>query len=127
MKIAQQVVFGLLGLAVVFILTVVGGYVLHLATYHPSLYTPPPESERKSTVQMVREAKNLDGLKQICEYWARSEDQMHAFTTFQLNRFETLTKPLAIVLGSLGAIFSVGLLYVYLVLRRVQIKSPTAL
>ena len=127
MKIAQQVVFGLLGLAFVFILTVAGGYALHRATYHPSLYTPPPASERKSTVQMVREAKNLNGLKQICEFWAKSEDQIQAFTTFQLERFETLTKTLAIVLGSLGVIFTVGLLYVYLVLRRVQSKHANAL
>ena len=127
MRIAQQVVFGLLGLALVFIFTVAGGYALHRATYHPSLYTPPPVSEHKSTVQLVREANNLDALKQICEHWAKSEDQSQAFMTFQLERFETLTKTLAIVLGSLGVMFTVGLLYVYLVLRRVQSKRANAL
>ena len=127
MKKVQHVVAGLLALAVVLVSVVAGTYALHLATYHPSLFLPPPESERKGNVQMVRESKNFDGLKQICTYWAEFEDRNHAFTKYQLERFESVTRGVALLLGSLGVIFSAGLVYVYLFLRRIESTRPNAL
>ena len=127
MRNAQNVVASLLGLAVVLLLVVAGGYAIHVATYHPSIYVSPPESERKGNVQMVREAQNFDGLKQICTYWAEFEDRSRALNKFQLEQFEAMTKGLAVVLGSIGLIFSVGLVYVYIAMRRMVREQPIAL
>lgn len=127
MKQIQQIVFGLLALSVLALLIVVGGYAFHRATYHPSLYTPPPEIRGHSGVKMVREATNLEGLRKVCELWAETEDRSRAMLNMQVQTFEQMMKGLAIGLAIFGGIFAIGLAYIYAGLRRLQRPTPNAL
>ena len=127
MKNIQQTTFGLLALSVLALLVVAGGYAFHRATYHPSLYAPPPEIRGHSSVKTVREATNLEGLRKVCELWAETEDRSRAMLSMQIQAFEKMMKGLAIGLGVFGGIFSIGLAYIYAGLRRLERSSPNAL
>jgi len=127
MSTLKQTTLGLWALSVLMIVVVVGGYVFHLATFQPSLYTPPPEAATRSNVQMVREATNLEGLRKVCEIWAASEDRSQAFLSFQVRTFDQMMKILAVGLLLLGTVFSVGLGYIYARLRRLELGTPNAL
>jgi hypothetical protein len=127
MKQIQQITFGLLALSALAMLLVAGGYVFHRLTYHPPLFTPSTEMKNHSNVKMVREATNLEGLRRVCEMWAETDDQTRLMVNMQIQTFDRVLKSTAIGLAGFGLIFTVGLAYVYMQLRRRQPAVPNAL
>lgn len=122
----RQVAFALAGVALVALLIVGGAYAFHLATYQPSLYIRPPQVQDPSNIKTVREATSLEGLRTVCTMWAESEDRSHAFLKMQMRVFENMLQNIALFLGGFGAIFLVGLTYIYVLARRLG-RAPNAL
>jgi ABC-type uncharacterized transport system permease subunit len=127
MKRIQQVTRALLALSVFAILIVMAGYGLHRATYHPSLYTPPPGSRDHASVRMVREATDLEGLRKVCEFWAETDDSYSAMENMQRQRFEYAMTALGVGLSIFAGVFTIGLGYIYRELRRLEQLASNAL
>ena len=122
----RQAVFGLLGLSIVLLLLVAGTVALYKITAHPLLNVTPPEMKSFSNVNMVREAKNLEGLRKVCEVWADYEDRSRAYQTALHSRMSGLMEDAVVAIGFLATLYAVGLLYIYLKLLRVQRQAPGA-
>ncbi len=127
MKAIEQTSLALLSASLMLLVFVVTGYAFDRYTTREPLFIPPPENKDFSYVKSLREATSLEGVKKTCTFWAEREDQSRQFVTGMYDRFKSTTRELIVGVVVLGAFFSMGLLYIYLMARRLQRLQRNAL
>ena len=127
MKAIQQTSFALLSLSLLLLILVGAGFAFDKYTSRAPIYIPPPEVKDFSYVKSMRNATSLEGLKKICVFWAEREDQSQQYVRALGNRFTSIMHDLAIAMVVLGTIFSIGLLHIYLMARRLGRTQANAL
>ena len=127
MRTIQQTSFALLSLSLLLLVLVGAGFAFDRYTSRPPLYTPPPETKNFSYAKSMRNATSLEGLKQICVYWAEHEDQSQQYVSAVANRFTSIMREMVAVTVLFGVIFSIGLLRIYLTARRLGRDQANAL
>jgi hypothetical protein len=127
MKGIEQTSFGLLAFSLLLLLLLAGGFALQWYTSHPPLLTPPPESKNFSYVEKMKEATSVEGLRQVCTFWAEREDQSQRFVNALHEQFLSTIRQVVTWLAVLGAVFSAGLFYIYVTARRIRRAKPNAL
>jgi hypothetical protein len=127
MKGIEQASLGLLAFSLVLLLLLAGGFALQWYTSHPPLFTPPPESKNFSYVEKMKEATSVEGLRQVCTFWAEREDQSQRFVNALHEQFLSTIRQVVTWLVVLGTVFSAGLFYIYLTARRIRRANPNAL
>jgi hypothetical protein len=123
----EQVSFGLLAFSLVLLLLLAGGFALQWYTSHPPLFTPPPESRNFSYVERMRDATSVEGLRQVCTFWAEREDQSQRFVNALHEQFLSTMRQVVTWLAVLGVVFAAAGAYIYLAARRIRLASPNAL
>jgi hypothetical protein len=127
MKAIEQTSLVLLSASLLILAIVLSGVALDRYVSRAPLYTPPPESKDFSHVKSMREATSLEGLKQVCTFWAEREDQSQKFVQAVHSQFTSVTKDVLTIVIVLVGIFSVGSLYIYVSARRLTRASQNAL
>jgi hypothetical protein len=126
MKAIEQTSLALLAMAL-FVLALIGAiFALDAYTTQTPLYIPPPESKDFSYVKSVKEATNLEGLKQVCTFWAEHEDQSRSFMKAMHSQFNSLVRDLVATSITLASMFAAGLLYIYITARRLRLGRTSA-
>jgi len=127
MKAIEQTSLALLSLSLLVLVLIAGVIALDRYTTHPPLYTPPPDRKDSSYVKTMREATSLEGLKQICTFWAEREDQTQRYVDTVYNQFTSAIRDVLTSVATLGVIFSAGLLFIYITARRLRRAQANAL
>ena len=86
----------------------------------PPFFIPPADSKSKTTLNMVLEAKNLEGLKKVCSLWASQKDrESNALDALIRKADELQSENLKFVL-KISLMFSLGAGYIYYSARRLK-------
>ncbi len=70
MKQIEQTSLGLVIVSVLIILSVLAIQGIDEYMDEPSLFIEPQEHKSRTTLNMVLEAKNIEGLRKVCSLWA---------------------------------------------------------
>jgi hypothetical protein len=124
LTLARQVIFGLLGMSLMLLLFVVGGYAVHRSAT-PGLRALPAESERTGDLKMVQEASDLASLRRICASWVKDERDLRAAMTAALDQLEIVFAKAVVAMSLIWLIFAIGLSYAYLAIVRVSRDRET--
>jgi len=127
MKGIEQTSLALLVMSLFLIVLVAAGFALHWHTSRPPLFTPPPQDKDFSYVDRMRKATSVEGLRQICTFWAEREDQSQKFVNALHSQFLSLVQQVVITLLVVGVAFTAGLTYIYLAARKMRREQPNAL
>ena len=127
MKRIEQTSFGLLAFSLFLLLLLAGGFAFQWYTSHPPLFTPPPESKNFSYVEKMKEATSVEGLRQVCTFWAAREDESQRFVNALHDQYLSMIRQVVTWLAVLGTVFSAGLFYIYLTARQIRRANPNAL
>ncbi len=127
MKGIEQASFGLLAFTLLLVLVLAGGFALQWRTSHPPLFTPPPESNNLSYVEKMKDATSIEGLRQVCSFWAAQEDQSQRFVNGLHDQYLSMIRQVVTWLAVLTTVFSAGLFYIYLTARRIRRAEPNPL
>jgi hypothetical protein len=71
----------------------------------------------------VREANNLEGLKQMCLRLAENEDDARKAGVMLLDRFNAMTREIAVMLITAFTLFACGVAYIYIAARRLRLAG----
>lgn len=127
MKAIEQTSLALLAASLLFLAFVAAGFALDRYMSHAPLFRAPPESRDFSYVKSLEDATNLEGLRKACLFWAEREDQTKKFMSDFYNQLSRMIRELLTLAVVLAAIFSGGLLYIYLTARRLVRSQHNAL
>ena len=127
MKQIEQTSFGLLIGSVLIAEAVLSMYGVDKYLEAPSLFIPPPDSQSLTSVNMVLEAKNLEGLKKICTLWASQEDRASNTLNALVKESESIKRDYYIFLLSVSFVFILGSAHMYTQARKVRKASEDAL
>src|SRR3954463_10798446 len=118
MKAIENTSLALLAAAVIFVGLVAAAFFLErYSTLVPS-YTP--GLKEFSFEKTLRESKNLEGVKQMCLRLAENEDDARKFNEALYERFNAMTREVAMMLVMSFTVFGCGLLYIYVLARRLR-------
>jgi len=93
----------------------------------PSLFIPPADSKSRTTLNMVLDAKNLEGLKKVCSLWASQKDrESNALDAFGRITESIKSDYLKFVL-TISLMFSLGSGHIYLSARKIRKELENAL
>ncbi len=118
MKAIENTSLALLAAAIIFVGLVAAAFLLErYTTYMPSFT---PGMNDFSYEKSLREANNLDGLKQMCLRLAENADDARKFDAALYAQFNAMSREVAVLLVMSFTIFGCGLLYIYVVARRLR-------
>jgi hypothetical protein len=118
MKAIENTSLALLAAAVIFVGLVAAAFLLERYTTYAPSFTPGVNDF--SYEKLLREANNLDGLKQMCLRLAENADDARKFDAALYQRFNAMTREVAVMLVMSFTVFGCGLLYIYVMARRLQ-------
>ena len=93
----------------------------------PSLFIPPPDSNSRTSVNMVLESENLEGLKRVCALWASQEDQTKSRLKFLVTEAERIKRNYYSFLFLVSFMFVIGSAHIYIQARGARKESENAL
>jgi hypothetical protein len=119
MKAIENTSLALLAAAIIFVGLVGGAFFLDRYT----TYVPPatPGASDFSFEKTLRESSNLEGVKQMCLRLAENEDDSRKFNVALYQRFNAMTREMAVMLAMSFTVFGCGLAYIYVVARRLRL------
>ena len=127
MKQIERTSFGLLIGSVLIAVAILSMYGVDKYLESPSLFISPPESKSRTSVNMVLEAKNLEGLKKICTLWASQEDRANNALNALVKETERVKRDYYILILSVSFVFILGSAHMYIQARKFQKGSENAL
>ena len=127
MKSIEQISLGLLALSLLFVGGIIAVVGLDRYTTQPPIYKPQPRDPNLFGVELVRKATNLEGLKNVCELWAARDDQLQGYVSAQNAQHLLMIREGITAVFILVTIFSAGLLYIYVIARRLRYANADAL
>ena len=118
MKAIENTSLALLAAAIIFVGLVGAGFLLD----RYSTYAPPtaPAAPDFSFEKKLQEAKNLEGVKQMCLRLAENEDDSRKFNAALYERFNAMTREMAVMLVMSFTVFGCGVAYIYVAARRLR-------
>jgi hypothetical protein len=119
MKAIENTSLALLAAAVIFVGLVATAFFLERYTTFAPSFTPGVNDF--SYERSLREANNLDGLKQMCLRLAENADDARKFDAALYERFNAMTREVAVMLVMSFTVFGCGLAYIHLVARRLRL------
>jgi hypothetical protein len=117
----------LLSLAAFLLLVLVGATAIVRYTEAPPIYNASAAAPESSSLTRIQQATSLEGLRQVCAFWAQRDDQFRAYMTQSANRGMLMIHAFAIAVGILATIFGSGSLYIYATSRRLRRTQEHAL
>ena len=119
MKAIENTSLALLAAAVIFVALVAAAFLMQRYTsYVPSFA---PAQNDFSYERSLRESNNLEGLKQMCLRLAENADDARKFDTALYAQFNAMSREVAVLLVMSFTIFGCGLLYIYVLARRLRL------
>ena len=118
MKAIENTSLALLAAAIIFVGLVGAAFLLERYTTYAPSYTPGISGF--SFERALREANNLDGLKQMCLRLAENADDSRKFNEALYDRFKAMSREIAVLLVVSFTVFGCGLAYIYVVARRMR-------
>jgi hypothetical protein len=119
MKAIENTSLALLAAAVIFVGLVAAAFLLQRYTTFVPSYTPGVNDF--SYEKSLRESNNLEGLKQMCLRLAENADDARKFDTALYAQFNAMSREVSVLLVMSFTIFGCGLLYIYLMARRLRL------
>ena len=119
MKAIENTSLALLAAAVIFVGLVAAAFLLQRYTTFVPSFTPGVNDF--SYERSLRESNNLEGLKQMCLRLAENADDAHKFDTALYAQFNAMSREVSVLLVMSFTIFGCGLLYIYLMARRLRL------
>ena len=110
--------------AVLLVLTAYG-----LAKYLevPSLFIEPESNKSRTTLNMVLDSQNLEGLKKVCSLWASQNDRSDMALDALVDRSNELQRNGFVFILYISLAFAAGAGYLNLQVRRIRKASQNAL
>lgn len=93
----------------------------------PSLFIPPADSKSRTTLNMVLDSKNLEGLKKVCSLWASQKDRENNALDALVRKSKSLQNEYLEFVLSISLVFSLGTGYIYYSAKRIRRESENAL
>ena len=93
----------------------------------PSLFIPPADSKSRTTVNMVLDSKNLEGLKKVCSLWASQKDRENNALDALVRKSKSLQNENLKFVLTISLMFSLGAGYIYYSAKRIRRESENAL
>ena len=118
MKAIENTSLALLAAAIIFIGLVAAAILTQRYTTYVPTFTPGVNDF--SYERSLRESNNLEGLKQMCLRLAENADDARRFDTALYAQFNAMSREVAVLLVVSFTIFGCGLLYIYVMARRLQ-------
>ena len=118
MKAIENTSLALLAAAIIFVGLVGGAFFLDRYT----TYVPPstPAAGDFSFEKTLRDSTNLEGVKQMCLRLAENEDDSRKFNAALYQRFNAMTREMAVMLAMSFTVFGCGIAYIYVLARRLR-------
>ena len=93
----------------------------------PSLFIPPADSKSRTTLNMVLDSKNLEGLKKVCSLWASQKDRENNALDALVRKSKSLQNEYLEFVLSISLMFSLGTGYIYYSAKRIRRDPENAL
>jgi hypothetical protein len=119
MKAIENTSLALFAAAVIFVGLVAAAFLLQRYTTFVPSFTP--GANDFSYERSLRESNNLDGLKQMCLRLAENADDARKFDAALYAQFNAMSREVAVLLVMSFTIFGCGLLYIYVLARRLRL------
>ena len=100
---------------------------IHIYMKEPSLFIPPADNKSRTTLNMVQEAKNLEGLKKICSLWATQEDRAGNAINALIREGDRVRRENLNFIILISLMFSLGAGYIYFSVKKIRKESENAL
>jgi hypothetical protein len=93
----------------------------------PSLFIPPADSKSRTTLNMVLDSKNLEGLKKVCSLWASQKDRESNALDALVRKSEDIKSENLKFILTISLMFSLGSGHIYFSVRKIRKESENAL
>jgi hypothetical protein len=93
----------------------------------PSLFIPPADSKSRTTVNMVLDSKNLEGLKKVCSLWASQKDRESNALDALVRKTETIQSENLNFILTISLMFTLGSGHIFFSARKIRRESENAL
>ena len=93
----------------------------------PSLFIPPADSKSRTTLNMVLNSTNLEGLKKVCSLWASQKDRESNALDALVRKSEDIQSENLKFILTISLMFSLGSGHIYFSVRKIRKESENAL
>ena len=127
MRQIEKTSLGLLIGTILMAVVVLGLHGIDKYMYEPSLFIPPADSKSRTTLNMVLDSKNLEGLKKVCSLWASQKDRENNALDALVRKSKSLQNEYLKFVLSISLMFSLGTGYIYYSAKRIRRDPENAL
>ncbi len=108
-------------------LLVLSAYGLDKYLEAPSLFIEPESHKSRTTINMVQEAENIEGLKKICSLWASQEDRASKALDVLIEKTDEIGRDGFIFVLFISLVFIFGAGHMHLQVRKYKKALQNAL
>ena len=127
MKQIEKTSFGLLVGSILVAIAVLSIYGVDKYLEKPSIFIPPADSKSRTSLNLVLEANNLEGLKKICALWASQNDRESNALNALVNETQIIKRDNFVFILAISIAFIIGSAHMYLQVRKLRKESGNAL
>ena len=127
MKHIEQTSLGLLIGAILLAVVMLGIHGIDKYMDEPSLFIPSAYSKSRTTLNMILDSKNLEGLKKVCSFWASQKHLESNALDALVRKTEAIQSENLNFVLKISLMFSLGSGYIYFSVRKIRKESENAL